>query len=74
MIDERRAGREAETVGGARDLVGLAERTNDDGHAYPIGVERLEAWLVDGGLAQPDEDGRLHLTREAWSLAGRAFG
>lgn len=58
----------------ALDLVALAERTNDDGHAYPISVANLEAWLVDGALGERGDDGRLRLTREAWSLAARAFG
>ena len=75
VVDKRRVRRrEVETVGEPVDLVALAERTNADGHAYPISAANLEAWLVGSGLAQPCGDGRLRLTREAWSLAGRAFG
>jgi hypothetical protein len=74
IVDERRARRRGvETVGGPLDLGALAERTNDDGHAYPISATRLEAWLVDGGLARRGDDGRLRLKREAWSLAGQRF-
>ena len=74
IVDERRGQRDAETVGEPLDTVALAQLANDGMRAYLLTAEQLDRWLVGGGLARRGDDGRLRLTREAWSLAGRAFG
>jgi len=75
IVDARRARRqEAETIGEPLDTVVLACRANGVETSATIRAATLDEWFATSGLAEHGDDGRLRLTREAWSLAGRAFG
>jgi hypothetical protein len=62
------------TVGGVLDPAELADRANAGTASAWLTAPMLAAWLASSGLAERDDQGRLRLTREAWALAGQAFG